>query len=245
MDLQLTGKTAFISGSTQGIGYATAKALAAEGADVILNGRDPQRLTQAVDRLRREVPGASVSGQPADFAVTEDVDRLCEQRLVELAVALAAQPRVLLLDEPAAGMTGSEKERLVELIRRVREQGVTVFVVEHDMRLVMAVSDTVIVLNHGRVIAEGSPATHEFTPPVHAPVEAQAPNPHDVGKPSTAPSQSLSRLSHSSGCPGATDESPSSQSPAQRLTPSPSPSRPSSTEASQSSSMRLQVSAAP
>ncbi|GHJ43245.1 oxidoreductase [Catellatospora sp. TT07R-123] len=79
MDLQLTGKTAFISGSTQGIGYATAKALAAEGADVILNGRDPQKLAEAVDRLRREVPGASVSGQPADFAVAEDVDRLCDR----------------------------------------------------------------------------------------------------------------------------------------------------------------------
>ena len=89
-----------------------------------------------------------------------------EQRLVELAVALAAQPRVLLLDEPAAGMTGGEKERLVELIRRVREQGVTVFVVEHDMRLVMGVSDTVIVLNHGRVIAEGPPATIQAHPDV-------------------------------------------------------------------------------
>jgi ABC-type branched-subunit amino acid transport system permease subunit/ABC-type branched-subunit amino acid transport system ATPase component len=82
-----------------------------------------------------------------------------EQRLVEVAVALAARPRLLLLDEPAAGMTGGEKERLVELVRRVREQGVTVFLVEHDMRVVMGISDTVIVLNHGRVIAEGPPAT--------------------------------------------------------------------------------------
>ncbi|MEU7826384.1 SDR family oxidoreductase [Catellatospora sp. NPDC049133] len=79
MDLQLTGKTAVISGSTRGIGYATAKALAAEGAAVILNGRDPRKLIEAVDALRREVPGASVSGLPADFAVTEDVDRLCGQ----------------------------------------------------------------------------------------------------------------------------------------------------------------------
>lgn len=79
MDLQLTGKTAFISGSTRGIGYATAKALAEEGAAVILNGRDRQKLTEAVDALRREVPGASVSGQRADFAVDEDVDRLCDR----------------------------------------------------------------------------------------------------------------------------------------------------------------------
>jgi branched-chain amino acid transport system ATP-binding protein len=89
-----------------------------------------------------------------------------EQRLVELAVALAARPHVLLLDEPGAGMTGGEKERLVELIRRVREQGVTVFLVEHDMRLVMGISDTVIVLNHGRVIAEGPPASIQAHPEV-------------------------------------------------------------------------------
>jgi ABC-type branched-subunit amino acid transport system ATPase component/ABC-type branched-subunit amino acid transport system permease subunit len=89
-----------------------------------------------------------------------------EQRLVELAVALAARPRLLLLDEPGAGMTGSEKERLIELIRSVRERGVTVLLVEHDMRLVMGISDTVIVLNHGRVIAEGPPATIQAHPDV-------------------------------------------------------------------------------
>jgi branched-chain amino acid transport system ATP-binding protein len=89
-----------------------------------------------------------------------------EQRLVELAVALASRPRLLMLDEPGAGMTGSEKERLVELIRRVRQQGVTVLLVEHDMRLVMGVSDTVVVLNHGRVIAEGIPAAIQAHPDV-------------------------------------------------------------------------------
>jgi branched-chain amino acid transport system ATP-binding protein len=89
-----------------------------------------------------------------------------EQRLVELAVALAARPRLLLLDEPGAGMTSAEKERLVELIRRVRGQGVTVLLVEHDMRLVMGISDTVIVLNNGRVIAEGPPASIQTHPEV-------------------------------------------------------------------------------
>jgi branched-chain amino acid transport system ATP-binding protein len=89
-----------------------------------------------------------------------------EQRLVEVAIALAARPRLLLLDEPAAGMTGGEKDRLVELVRRVREQGVTVLLVEHDMRLVMGISDTVIVLNNGRVIAEGPPAVIQAHPDV-------------------------------------------------------------------------------
>ena len=89
-----------------------------------------------------------------------------EQRLVELAVALAARPRLLLLDEPGAGMTGAEKIVVGGLIRRVREQGVTVLLVEHDMRMVMGISDTVIVLNGGRVIAAGPPATIQVHPEV-------------------------------------------------------------------------------
>ncbi|HEY3068208.1 MAG TPA: ABC transporter ATP-binding protein [Methylomirabilota bacterium] len=89
-----------------------------------------------------------------------------EQRLVELAVALAAEPRMLLLDEPAAGMTGGEKDIVSGLIRRIRDGGVTVFLVEHDMRMVMGISDTVIVLNNGRVIAEGDPAAIRSHPEV-------------------------------------------------------------------------------
>ncbi|WP_229068624.1 SDR family NAD(P)-dependent oxidoreductase [Actinoplanes sp. DH11] len=79
MDLELNGKTAFISGSSEGIGYAAARALAREGADVILNGRDQAKLDNAVAALGRDVPGVSVSGVAADFAVTDDVDRLCGQ----------------------------------------------------------------------------------------------------------------------------------------------------------------------
>lgn len=77
MDLQLSGKKAFISGSTQGIGYAIAKALAREGVDVTLNGRDIEKLAEAVAALRLEVPGSSVAGIAADFADTDQVDRLC------------------------------------------------------------------------------------------------------------------------------------------------------------------------
>jgi branched-chain amino acid transport system ATP-binding protein len=81
-----------------------------------------------------------------------------DQRLLELAVALGAGPRLLLLDEPASGMTASEKRALAGLIRKIREGGVTVFLVEHDMRLVMEISDRVLVLNYGRLIAAGAPA---------------------------------------------------------------------------------------
>jgi len=89
-----------------------------------------------------------------------------DQRRLELAVALAAKPRVLLLDEPASGMTASEKAAVATLIGRIRGQGVTVFLVEHDMRLVMGISDRVLVLNYGRLIADGDPAAVQRDPEV-------------------------------------------------------------------------------
>jgi branched-chain amino acid transport system ATP-binding protein len=89
-----------------------------------------------------------------------------DQRLLELAVALAARPRLLLLDEPGSGMTASEKAALATLIQRIRADGMTVFLVEHDMRLVMGISDRVLVLNGGRLIADGSAAEVQRDPEV-------------------------------------------------------------------------------
>jgi branched-chain amino acid transport system ATP-binding protein len=79
-----------------------------------------------------------------------------DQRRLELAVALAAQPRLLLLDEPASGMTAVEKQSVAGLIRKICDNGITVLLVEHDMRLVMGISDRVLVLNYGRLIADGN-----------------------------------------------------------------------------------------
>lgn len=79
MDLQLSGKKAFISGSSQGIGYAIAKALAGEGVAVTLNGRNAVKLSAAVESLRRDVPGASVAGMVADFNDADQVERLCAE----------------------------------------------------------------------------------------------------------------------------------------------------------------------
>ncbi|MDR4533082.1 SDR family oxidoreductase [Glutamicibacter sp. PS] len=79
MDLQLEGKRAFISGSTQGIGYAVAATLASEGTHVVLNGRNSQRLVEAVTRLREDCPGAHVSGITADLSEPEQVSELLEQ----------------------------------------------------------------------------------------------------------------------------------------------------------------------
>jgi ABC-type branched-subunit amino acid transport system ATPase component len=80
-----------------------------------------------------------------------------EQRRLELARALAAEPKLLLLDEPAAGMNAEEIAELDARIRLVRDQGVTVLLIEHHMELVMAVTDRIAVLNFGQKIAEGSP----------------------------------------------------------------------------------------
>lgn len=79
------------------------------------------------------------------------------QRHVEVARALALEPKVLLLDEPAAGLNPQETQVLAQLIRRIRDKGVTVLVIEHDMGLVMNISDKIMVLNYGRKIAEGAP----------------------------------------------------------------------------------------
>ena len=80
-----------------------------------------------------------------------------EQRRLEIARALVAKPKILLLDEPAAGMNPQEKVVLVEMIRRIRDTGITIFLVEHDMKLIMGISERIAVLDYGRKIAEGTP----------------------------------------------------------------------------------------
>ena len=89
-----------------------------------------------------------------------------DQRRLEIARALAAEPRLLILDEPAAGMNATESAALQELLRAFAAGGITIILIEHDVRLVMGVSERVAVLNFGRKIAEGTPAEIRADPAV-------------------------------------------------------------------------------
>jgi branched-chain amino acid transport system ATP-binding protein len=106
------------------------------------------------------------------FVGVSDVDRRASAlpygtlKRLELARALAAAPAFLFLDEPAAGLNPSETRSLGELITAIRDRGITVVLVEHDMKLVMTVSQHVVVLNQGRKLAEGTPAEVRSNPAV-------------------------------------------------------------------------------
>ncbi|MDM7830126.1 ABC transporter ATP-binding protein [Cellulomonas edaphi] len=91
-----------------------------------------------------------------------------DQRRLEIARALATQPKLLCLDEPAAGFNPAEKQALMDLIRKIRDDGFTVLLIEHDMRLVMGVTDRVVVLEFGRKIADGLPSEVASDPAVIA-----------------------------------------------------------------------------
>jgi len=114
-------------------------------------GEDQASLSTARKALERVGLAAEADRPAASLA-------LGQQRIVEIARALAAGPELLLLDEPAAGLRFSEKFALVRLLRRLQHEGMTILLVEHDMELVMSCVDRLVVIDRGKQIAEGSPA---------------------------------------------------------------------------------------
>jgi len=89
-----------------------------------------------------------------------------DQRRLEIARALATDPRLLILDEPAAGLNEQESRELMDLIGQIRASGITIFLIEHDMKVVMGISDRIVVLDNGEKIAEGTPAEVQANPRV-------------------------------------------------------------------------------
>ena len=123
------------------------------------------RRRMRIERARAERALATVGLEHAALAPAGSL-AFGQQKLVEVARALAAEPTLLLLDEPAAGLNTSEKIEMMRLIARVRAGGITLLIIEHDMRLVMGVSDRVVVLDHGEKIAEGPPSEVQRDPAV-------------------------------------------------------------------------------
>jgi branched-chain amino acid transport system ATP-binding protein len=115
---------------------------------------------------------ARAAGMLEFLGLTHRADELAvnlsygEQRLLGVGIGLAAQPKLLLLDEPAAGLNPSETETFKHTIRRISQLGITVLLVEHDMHMVMSISDHIIVLNHGHLIATGQPRDIQQDPEV-------------------------------------------------------------------------------
>jgi branched-chain amino acid transport system ATP-binding protein len=117
------------------------------------------------DRAMAELARVGLEAKADDSALSLPFGR---QRLLEMARAMATDPRLLLLDEPGAGLNRLEKEELDELVRSIRDGGVTVLLVEHDMQFVMSIADRVIVLDYGQKIAEGTPTEIQNDPRVIA-----------------------------------------------------------------------------
>ena len=151
-----------------------------ENVLVGMHSRLRQSMLGALTRSRgflheEEVAQAKARELMAFVGVSDVGDELARnlpyglQRRVEVARALAATPRLLLLDEPTAGMNPAETDAAVELFRRVRDElGITLLLIEHDMRVVMGISERITVMDHGEVIAEGLPAEIRSNPRVIA-----------------------------------------------------------------------------
>ena len=138
------------------------------------------RLFKGLTVLENVLVGGFVRGSPpvrarallAQFGLAKRADALAgelaygDQRRLEIARALASEPRLLILDEPAAGMNPTESAALRETLRSLAGEGITIILIEHDVRLVMGASERVAVLNFGRKIAEGTPAEIQADPAV-------------------------------------------------------------------------------
>jgi branched-chain amino acid transport system ATP-binding protein len=130
----------------------------------LVRGRRAQAQTQAVNTRARELLTFVGLEDRADVSAAELT--YGQQRLLEIARALAAQPKLLLLDEPAAGLNRLETDHLAQIIGEIVNLGITVLIIEHDMKLVMHIAKQIVVIDFGKKIAEGSPSEVQQNPQV-------------------------------------------------------------------------------
>lgn len=131
---------------------------------VLLSGAGVVRAEREAVRRADELVAFVGLGEWRDAEV--DTLSFGQGRLLEIARALASEPRLILFDEPAAGLTPAECERLSDIIRQIAAKGIAVLLIEHDMRFLMGLADRMVVLNFGRKIAQGTPAEIRADPAV-------------------------------------------------------------------------------
>jgi branched-chain amino acid transport system ATP-binding protein len=132
--------------------------------DAVLNTRRKRRVED--ETLARTVEILKFIGLEGKEGAMAGSLPYGDQRILEIGVALAAHPKLLLLDEPSAGLNDTETRGMKELIQKMRARSITIFLVEHDMKLVMGLSDRIVVLNFGKKIATGTPEEVKTNPEV-------------------------------------------------------------------------------
>jgi len=132
--------------------------------DAVLNTRRKRRVED--ETLARTAEILKFIGLEGKEGVMAGSLPYGDQRILEIGVALAANPKLLLLDEPSAGLNDTETQGMKELIQKMRARSITIFLVEHDMKLVMGLSDRIVVLNFGKKIATGTPEEVKINPEV-------------------------------------------------------------------------------
>jgi branched-chain amino acid transport system permease protein len=159
-NVRLFGRMTALENVMVGLHQRTRAGLASAAMRLPSERAEEARIREEAQRLLAVVGLEGLADVPASSLP------LGRQRVIEIARALAADPAILLLDEPGAGLSAGERDQLRELVRTVRAAGVTVLLVEHDMDLVMGLADRIVVLNYGEKIAEGTPEEIQNNPQV-------------------------------------------------------------------------------